>query len=98
LAQSISYYAPILYRHATKSGSRGITIYIKWPVDVRLCKNRSGGKILLQSLESFFTSQTLHKLDILLKKLGHRLSYLGEIRNEAPIITSKTKKLTNLMH
>jgi hypothetical protein len=26
------------------------------------------------------------------------MSYLGEIRNEAPIVTSETKELTNLMH
>jgi hypothetical protein len=49
-------------------------------------------------LESLFTWRTPYKLGILLKQLGHRMSYLGEIRNEAPIVTSETKELTNLMH
>jgi hypothetical protein len=60
--------------------------------------DRSRGKKLLQSLKSFVTSQTPYKFDILLKQLGHWVSYLGEIRNEAPIIPSETKKLTDLMH
>ena len=61
-------------------------------------KNRRRGKKLLQGLESFFISQTPYKLDIFLEQLGHWLGYFGEVRNEAPIITSKTKELTNLMH
>jgi len=67
-------------------------------INIRLSKNRSRGKKLLQGLESLFTSWTPYKLDILLKQLGHWLSYFGELRDEAPIITSKAKELTNLMH
>ena len=61
-------------------------------------ENKSSGKKMLESLESFFTSWTPYKLDILLEQLGHELGYFREVRNEAPIITSKTKELTNLMH
>ena len=35
---------------------------------------------------------------ILLEQLGHSLSYFRKLRDEAPIITSKSKELTNLMH
>jgi hypothetical protein len=63
-----------------------------------LSENRSRGKKLLQSLKSFFIGRTPHKLGILLKQFGHWVSYLREIRNEAPIVTSKTKKLMNMMH
>jgi hypothetical protein len=63
-----------------------------------LGKNRSRGKKFLQSLESFLTGWTPHKLGVFLKQLGHRLSYLGEIRNEALIVPGKTKKLMDLMH
>jgi hypothetical protein len=55
-----------------------------------LCKNRNRGKKLLQSLENLFICQTPYKLDILLKQLGHQGSYLGEIRNEAPIVAGET--------
>ena len=61
-------------------------------------ENMSRGKKLLQSLESFFTSRTPYKLDIFLEQFGHWLGYFGEVRDEAPIITSKTKELMNLMH
>jgi hypothetical protein len=63
-----------------------------------LSENRSRGKKLLQSLKSFFIGWTPCKIGILLKQLGYSVSYFGEIRNEALIVTGKTKKLTDLMH
>jgi len=87
-----------LHKHTTQSSFGGITIYIKRFLNIWLSKNMSSGEIILQSLESFLTGRTPYKLDILLKQLGHRLSYLGKVRNEAPIITSQTKELTNLVN
>jgi hypothetical protein len=66
----------------------------QYPVE----QEQGRGKKLLQRLKSFFTGRTPYKLCILLKQLGHGVSYFGEIQNKASIVPGKTQKLTDLMH
>jgi hypothetical protein len=58
----------------------------QYPVE----QDRSRGKKLLQHLKSFFTGWTPYKLGILLRQLGHWMSYLGEIQNKVLIVPGKT--------
>jgi hypothetical protein len=65
-----------LHQNATQSLSRCITIDHEVFLDIRQGKNRSGGKLLFQSLEAVLTLECPLKLIGLLQKVGHGLGYL----------------------
>jgi hypothetical protein len=80
--------SPILHQNRTKSLSRCITIDHEVLSDIRQGKNRSGGKLLFQSLETKLTLGCPLKLIGLLQEVGHGLSYLGEVLDKSAIVTS----------
>jgi hypothetical protein len=56
--------------------------------DISQGRNRSGGKLLFQSLESELTLGCPLKLIGLLQEVGHGLGYLREVLDESAIVTS----------
>jgi hypothetical protein len=80
--------SPILHQNTAKSLSGCITIDHEVLPDVRQGKNRSGGKLLFQSLETKLTLGCPLKLIGLLQEVGHGLSYLREVLDESAIVTS----------
>jgi hypothetical protein len=80
--------SPILHQNTTKSLSGCITIDHKVLSDIRQGKNRSGGKLLFQSLETKVTLERPLKLIGLLQEVGHGLGNLREVLDESTIVTS----------
>jgi hypothetical protein len=80
--------SPILHQNTTKSLSRCITIDHEVLSDIRQGKNRSGGKLLFQSLETELTLGCPLKFIGLLQEVGHGLGYLREVLDESAIVTS----------
>jgi len=58
----------------------------------------SGGKLLFQGLEALLALWRPLKLIGLLQKVGHQLSYLGEVLNEVAIVSYQPKETMNISH
>ena len=67
LTRSIAHYSAFLHKNTAKADARSIAINIEALGNIWLSKNRSGSETILKSLEGFFTSLGLLKLDPILQ-------------------------------
>ena len=67
LMRSIGHYSAFLHKNTTKTNARSIAIDIEALMNIWLSKNGSGSETILKSLEGFFTSLGLLKLDPILQ-------------------------------
>ena len=96
LPRSIGNYLTMLHQNIAKSHLRCITVNHKPLLSFNQGQNQSQIYLILQLLETTFTSIWPRKFDLLLSSLSQRSSYRWKAHHKSLIIPNQTQKTLNV--
>ena len=76
---------------------RGITEYLERFRSIWKNKNWCRSELLLEEIKTFLALRRPKELLVFLQEIGKRLGDLGEILNEAAVVTCQTEKTSHLL-